>query len=160
MGYFSPLAMRLGRDLRRRLLRRANARVLLGQTCATTARAWQGKIIHHELRIDTKLDSRHKPRSSDGIRNLVRLHRETASLSRLATGQGSNSANLRQYHERVILTALRRLGQASKADLARQAGFTDNTAGVIVRELQERQLIRVEGRRTGARGQPATLLSL
>ena len=81
-------------------------------------------------------------------------------MSRLATGQGSNSANLRQYHERVILTALRRLGQASKADLARQAGFTDNTAGVIVRELQERQLIRVEGRRTGARGQPATLLSL
>jgi predicted NBD/HSP70 family sugar kinase len=160
MSYFSPLALRLGRDLRRRLLRRANARVLLGRTRATSTRAWQEKIIHYELRIDTKLDSRHKPRSFDGIRNLVRLHRETASLSRLATGQGSNSANLRQYHERVILTALRRLGQASKADLARQAGFTDNTAGVIVRELQERQLIRVEGRRTGARGQPATLLSL
>lgn len=81
-------------------------------------------------------------------------------MGRLATGQGSNSANLRQYHERVILTALRRLGQASKADLARHAGLTDNTAGVIVRELQERQLIRVDGRRTGARGQPATLLSL
>ena len=76
------------------------------------------------------------------------------------TGQGSNSANLRQYNERVILTALRRLGQASKADLARYAHLTDNTAGVIVRDLEARGLIRTEGRRSGYRGQPATLLSL
>lgn len=76
------------------------------------------------------------------------------------TGQGSNSANLRQYNERVILMALRRLGQASKADLARYAQLTDNTAGVIVHDLESRGLIRTEGRRSGQRGQPATLLSL
>jgi predicted NBD/HSP70 family sugar kinase len=81
-------------------------------------------------------------------------------LSKTSSGQGSNSANLRQFHERVVLTALRRLGQASKADLARHAGLTDNTVGLIVRDLQERQLIRVDGRRSGARGQPATLLSI
>jgi predicted NBD/HSP70 family sugar kinase len=81
-------------------------------------------------------------------------------LNKIATGQGSNSAYLRQFHERVILTALRRLGQASKADLARHAKLTDNTVGLIVRDLQQRQLIRVAGRRSGARGQPATLLSV
>ena len=48
-------------------------------------------------------------------------------------GQGSNSAHLRQFNERVILTALRRLGEASKADLARVANLTNNTAGQIVR---------------------------
>ena len=50
-----------------------------------------------------------------------------------ATGQGSNSVQVRQYNERVILTLLRRLGEASKADLARHARLTNNTAGQIVR---------------------------
>ncbi|MCB9957227.1 MAG: ROK family protein [Rhodospirillaceae bacterium] len=83
-----------------------------------------------------------------------------ASQPHSRTGQGSNSVYLRHYNERVILMALRRLGQASKADLARYAGLTDNTAGVIVRDLEARKLIRAEGRRTGQRGQPATLLTL
>ena len=82
------------------------------------------------------------------------------SLNKNSTGQGSNSANLRQFHERVVLAALRRLGQASKAELARYAKLTENTVGLIVRDLQEQQLVRVDGRRFGARGQPATLLSI
>ena len=77
-----------------------------------------------------------------------------------ANGQGSNSVNVRLFNERVILSALRRLGSASKADLARHANLTNNTAGVIVRELEAQQLIRTEGKRSGQRGQPATLLSL
>ena len=77
-----------------------------------------------------------------------------------AIGKGSNSVNLRQFNERVILTALRRLGSASKADLARYANLTNNTAGVIVRELEQQRLVRTEGKRSGQRGQPATLLSL
>ncbi len=81
-------------------------------------------------------------------------------MPRGVTGQGSNSASVRIFNERVILGALRRLGQASKADLARYAQITDNTAGVIVRELAARNLVRIEGKRAGARGQPATLLSL
>lgn len=75
-------------------------------------------------------------------------------------GQGSNSAHLRQFNERVILTALRRLGEASKADLARVANLTNNTAGQIVRELEDQRLVRPVGKRTGSRGQPATLLCL
>ena len=77
-----------------------------------------------------------------------------------ATGQGSNSVQVRQYNERVILTLLRRLGEASKADLARHARLTNNTAGQIVRDLEEQRLVRIGGKRVGGRGQPATILRL
>jgi predicted NBD/HSP70 family sugar kinase len=77
-----------------------------------------------------------------------------------ASGQGSNSVQVRQYNERVILGLLRRLGEASKADLARHARLTNNTAGQIVRDLEEQHLVRTDGKRTGARGQPATILRL
>jgi len=77
-----------------------------------------------------------------------------------ASGQGSNSVQVRQFNERVILTLLRRLGEASKADLARHARLTHNTAGQIVRELEGQRLIRTDGKRAGARGQPATILRL
>ena len=83
-----------------------------------------------------------------------------AILTQPAGGQGSNSAVVRQFNERVILTALRRLGEASKADLARQASLTQNTAGQIVRDLERQRLVRTVGKRAGARGQPATLLQL
>lgn len=81
-------------------------------------------------------------------------------MRQITTGQGSNSALVREFNERVILSALRRLGAASKADLARHANLTNNTAGVIVRELAAQNLIRTGGKRSGLRGQPATLLSL
>ncbi|PWC83325.1 hypothetical protein TSH100_20995 [Azospirillum sp. TSH100] len=81
-------------------------------------------------------------------------------MSQAPRGQGSNSTNLRQFNERVILAALRRIGEASKADLARLVNLTDNTAGSIVRDLEAQQLVRVGAKRQGGRGQPATLLSL
>lgn len=77
-----------------------------------------------------------------------------------ATGQGSNSAVVRQFNERVILAALRRLGEASKADLARQVNLTQNAAGQIVRDLERQELVRMIGKRVGLRGQPATLIGL
>ena len=77
-----------------------------------------------------------------------------------ASGQGSNSVVVRQFNERVVLTALRRLGEASKADLARQVNLTQNAAGQIVRGLEAMHLVRETGKRTGLRGQPATLLQL
>jgi predicted NBD/HSP70 family sugar kinase len=76
-------------------------------------------------------------------------------------GQGSNSALIRQFNERVVLAGLRRLGYASKADIARHAGLTSNAAGVIVRALSEAGLVIELGKkRAGGRGQPATLLAL
>ncbi len=81
-------------------------------------------------------------------------------MNQAATGQGSNSAIVRQFNERVILAALRRLGEASKADLARHVNLTQNAAGQIVKELEQQKLVRMTGKRTGLRGQPATLLQL
>ena len=75
-------------------------------------------------------------------------------------GQGGNSAVIRHYNERVILTALRRMGEASKADLARRVNLTQNAAGQIVKGLEQQRLICTAGKRTGLRGQPATLMSL
>ena len=77
-----------------------------------------------------------------------------------ASGQGSNSVVVRQFNERVVLAALRRLGEASKADLARHVNLTQNAAGQIVRGLEAQNLVRETGKRTGMRGQPATLLRL
>lgn len=77
------------------------------------------------------------------------------------TGQGSNSVHVRQFNERVILAALRRMGEASKADIARHASLTNNAAGVIVRELERAGLVLEKGKkRDGGRGQPATMLTL
>jgi predicted NBD/HSP70 family sugar kinase len=74
--------------------------------------------------------------------------------------QGSRSVLLGDYNERVILSTLRRLGPASKADLARRVGLTSNAAGVIVRKLEDSGLVRTVGKRYGGRGQPATILEL
>lgn len=76
-------------------------------------------------------------------------------------GQGSNSANVRRFNERLVLQALRRAGEASKADLARLANLTNTAIGSIITSLIENGLIEVTGRRLdGQRGQPASLLRL
>ncbi len=75
-------------------------------------------------------------------------------------GQGSNSSLLGDYNARVILTALRRGGPASKADLSRLVGLTQNATGLIVRRLEQSGLVRITGKRHGERGQPATILEL
>ncbi|RZF29153.1 ROK family protein [Paraburkholderia sp. UYCP14C] len=76
-------------------------------------------------------------------------------------GQGSNSANVRRFNERLLLQALRRAGEASKADLARLANLTSTAVGSIITSLTESGLIEMTGRRLdGGRGQPASLLRL
>ncbi|MGA7814702.1 ROK family transcriptional regulator [Caballeronia sp.] len=76
-------------------------------------------------------------------------------------GRGSNSANLRLYHERLLLQALRRSQPTSRADLARQANLTSTAVGSIIASLDEAGLIEYTGRRLeGQRGQPASLIQL
>ena len=82
------------------------------------------------------------------------------SQARSFVGQGSNSSLVGDYNARVILTALRRAGAASKADLSRLVGLTQNATGLIVRRLEQAGLVRATGKRQGERGQPATLLEL
>lgn len=74
-------------------------------------------------------------------------------------GQGSNSVQLRRYNERLVLQALRRVGEASKADLARLAQLTNAAIGGIIQDLVAAGMIETLGKRhSGGRGQPATLL--
>ena len=76
-------------------------------------------------------------------------------------GQGSNSANVRRYNERLLLQALRRTEPASKADLARHANLTSTAVGSIIASLGKAGLIEFTGRRLdGQRGQPASLIRL
>ncbi|WP_428394700.1 ROK family protein [Lichenicoccus sp.] len=74
--------------------------------------------------------------------------------------QGGNSTAVRHFNERRLLTVLRRLGEASKGDLAAHLTLTQNTVGQIVQTLESQGLIASTGRRMGRRGQPATLLHL
>ena len=117
-------------------------------------------IIHHELIIDVGDGLKHDPRRGAAHVAGRRRRGELIPLRQRASGQGSNSIQVRQFNERVILALLRRLGTASKADLARHANLTANTAGMIVHDLEAAGLIRSEGKRQGDRGQPATLLGL
>jgi len=76
-------------------------------------------------------------------------------------GQGSTSVQIGRYNQRQVLRTLRRLGEASKADLARATGLSNAAIGSIIRDLEAAGLVRIIGKRhDGARGQPATLLKL
>jgi predicted NBD/HSP70 family sugar kinase len=76
-------------------------------------------------------------------------------------GRGANSVQQRIYNERFVLQRLRRAGEASKADLARDSRLTHTAVGSIVGSLVEAGLVHACGRRVdGARGQPASLFRL
>lgn len=105
-------------------------------------------------------DDRRVRRVPEAAQGLPAALREGSVVNGAANGQGSNSAVIRRFNERIVLTALRRLGEASKADLARHVNLTQNAAGQIVRDLGRQNLICEIGKRSGLRGQPATLLRL
>ncbi len=74
--------------------------------------------------------------------------------------KGSNSSGLRRYNERVLLTQLRRLGSASKVEMARLSNLTPQATTRIVDDLEQAGLVRQLGRRTGGLGQPSTLYGI
>src|SRR5690606_35135499 len=77
------------------------------------------------------------------------------------SGRGSNSVQVRRYNERIVLQVMRRVGEASKADLARLAQLTNAAIGGIIQDLEAEGLIETIGKRhDGGRGQPATMLRL
>jgi predicted NBD/HSP70 family sugar kinase len=76
-------------------------------------------------------------------------------------GQGASSVHIRHYNQRLILQRLRRVGEASRADLARAAALTNTAVGEIIKQLEAGGLVRTIGKRhEGNRGQPATMLGL
>jgi len=75
-------------------------------------------------------------------------------------GQGSNSSTLRQYNERVVISAVRKMAVASKPDLARHIGLTLQSLTRIVDALEEKGLLEKSGRRTVGIGQPSNLYQI
>jgi predicted NBD/HSP70 family sugar kinase len=74
-----------------------------------------------------------------------------------ASRQGSNAMQIRQYNERVVLEAIRRLGRASKAEVARGANLTPQAVAGIVDALHKAGYLVQAGKRTGQIGQPSVL---
>jgi predicted NBD/HSP70 family sugar kinase len=74
--------------------------------------------------------------------------------------RGSNSNGVRRYNERLVLSTIRRLDGASKAELARITGLSPQAALRIVEDLQADGLLVVAGRRTGGMGQPSTIYKI
>jgi predicted NBD/HSP70 family sugar kinase len=76
------------------------------------------------------------------------------------SGKGSNSVQVRHYNERVVLAAIRTLGEASKADVARFAHLTPPAISGIIDALVEAGYVSARGKRFGGKGQPSLLYGL
>jgi predicted NBD/HSP70 family sugar kinase len=76
------------------------------------------------------------------------------------TGKGSNSVQMRHYNERVVLAAIRSLGEASKADIARYAHLTPPAISGIVDALVDAGYVTPRGKRFGGKGQPSLMFGL
>ena len=76
-------------------------------------------------------------------------------------GRSAGTTGLRRPNDRRLFQLLRRLGEASKAELARRAQLTSTAVGTIIQALEQDGLVSPTGRRVeGQRGQPATLVSI
>lgn len=71
--------------------------------------------------------------------------------------RGTNAGGMRRYNERLILSAVRRMNGASKAELARVTALSPQAVVRIVDELNEEGLLFQASKRTGGMGQPATI---
>jgi predicted NBD/HSP70 family sugar kinase len=76
------------------------------------------------------------------------------------SGKGSNSIKLRHYNERFVLASLRKLGEASKSDLARAAKLTPAAVSDIMDGLERSGFVKQVGKRLGKRGSPSILYVL
>ncbi|TCM44693.1 putative NBD/HSP70 family sugar kinase [Rhizobium sp. PP-F2F-G48] len=76
------------------------------------------------------------------------------------SSKGSNSVQLRHYNERVVLEAVRRFGQASKAEIARFAHLTPPAVASIVDALVAGGYLAENGKRFGRKGQPSAMYTL
>ncbi|KKC37990.1 ROK family transcriptional regulator [Devosia epidermidihirudinis] len=78
----------------------------------------------------------------------------------MAGSKGSNSVQVRHYNERVVLQAIRRSGEASKAEIARFAHLTPPAVATIVDALAAAGLVQENGKRFGGKGQPSVMYGL
>lgn len=74
--------------------------------------------------------------------------------------KGSNSSGLRRYNERVLISALRSLGMASKFELARLSNLTPQAVTRIIDDLEAAGLVAQRGKLQRGLGQPSTMYSI
>jgi predicted NBD/HSP70 family sugar kinase len=74
--------------------------------------------------------------------------------------RGSNSIGVRRYNERLVLSTIRRLNGASKADISKLTGLSPQAAVRIVENLEESGRLVRAGRRTGGMGQPSIIYKI
>jgi predicted NBD/HSP70 family sugar kinase len=74
--------------------------------------------------------------------------------------QGSNSVQVRHYNERVVLDTIRKLREASKAEIARLAHLTPPAVAGIVDGLMAAGYVEIKSRRSGYVGSPSQMYGL
>ncbi len=74
--------------------------------------------------------------------------------------KGSNSSGLRRYNERVLINSIRKLGQASKLELARLSNLTPQAVTRIIDDLDAAGLVLQKGKVQRGLGQPSTMYSI
>ena len=62
-------------------------------------------------------------------------------------GRSAGTTGLRRPNDRRLFQLLRRLGEASKAELARRAQLTSTAVGTIIQALEQDGLVSPTGRR-------------
>jgi predicted NBD/HSP70 family sugar kinase len=67
---------------------------------------------------------------------------------------GVGTESLRRHNAASVLRALRRLGPATRAELAKDTGLAKATVGAIVADLETAGAVAEEGSRPGPRGRP------
>lgn len=81
--------------------------------------------------------------------------------ARLAVSlSGTNLARAGDYNQRTVLQAIRLGGETTRVALVQQTGLTAPTIANITGRLIDQGLVRLAGRRQGARGQPALRLTI
>ena len=74
--------------------------------------------------------------------------------------RGGDSTGLRAYNERLTITAIRRAGALSKAEIARTTGLSGQAATVIVNSLLDEGLLVKREKVRGRVGKPFTPIAL
>lgn len=69
--------------------------------------------------------------------------------------RGSNQITVRSHNERLILSLVRRNGELSKSEAARLTGLSNNATSVILRALEEENLLLKGEPIRGKVGQPS-----
>jgi predicted NBD/HSP70 family sugar kinase len=72
-------------------------------------------------------------------------------------GQAARPQLLRALNEQLLLSHIRRLGQCSRADLARLSGLSKPTVSLALANVERSGLVRAAGQRTGVPGRSALL---